>query len=93
MGKTDKMKGHNKNMEVLARTRAHVDFAHKLPACTVAENQLVPMCESQAKDTLGPWTSLHVVTDHIAIQGGFGKSPSQGQCVTMNDVRYVHVKK
>ena len=87
------MKGHNKNAENLARTRAHMSFCERLPACKDAENQLVPTCELRAKETIGPWKSVCILTDYIAIEGGFSKHPFQGQCVTMDDVRYVHVKK
>ena len=85
--------GHNKNKDVLTRARAQIEYIDIEPACTVAENQLVPMCTSKAKDTLGDWKSVHIRNDHIALQAGFSKVPFQGQCVTMDGVRYIHVKK
>ena len=73
-----KVLGHNKNKEVLKRARAQGEFADSVsePACTVAENQLVPMCSCQAQDTLGDWKSVTIRNDHIAIQAGFSKSVS-----------------
>ena len=85
--------GHNKNKDVLTRARAQIEYIDIELACTVAENQLVPMCTSKAKDTLGDWKSVHIRNDHIALQAGFSKVPFQGQCVTMDGVRYIHVKK
>ena len=88
-----KVTGHNKNKEVVARARTHIEFANKEFACTDAENQLEPMCKSQAKETFGAWTPVQILSDHIAMEAGFSKSAFQAQCVTYDGVRYVHVKK
>ena len=85
--------GHNKNLEVYQRTLAQSDFGNRQPACTNAENQLVPVCDVSAKEAFGEWKSAHILRDHIAIEAGFSKSAFQAQCVILDDTRFVHVKK
>ena len=85
--------GHNKNKEVSARARGHIEFAKKELACTVADHQLEPICKSAAKETFGAWTPVTIHHDQIAMEAGFSKTAYQAQCVTYDDLRYVHVKK
>ena len=63
------------------------------PATTSAENRLAPICESDAKAQLGAWKPAQILIDHVALEAGFSKQAFQAQCFTMDDVKYVRVKK
>ena len=63
------------------------------PACTNAEDALVPVCAPEAKQPLGEWQSANILTDHIAMEIGFSKHAYQAQCVTCEEQKFVHVKK
>ena len=63
------------------------------PACTNAENALVPVCAPEAKQSLGEWQSANILTDHIAMDIGFSKHAYQAQCVTCEEQKFVHVRK
>ena len=60
-------------------------------------DQLVPICEHDAKKNFGSWKPVQVLTDHIAIEAGFSKHSYQAQCVSLESDgatrRFVHVRK
>ena len=74
-------------------SRSLASLVCKMPANPSAENQLAPFCESDAKTQLGAWKPAQILIDHIALEAGFSKQAYQAQCFTMDDVKYVHVKK
>ena len=75
------------------RRRSLASLVSRHPAATSAENQLVPICESEAKVQFGAWKPTQILIDHVALEAGVSKQAFQAQCVTMEEAKFVHVKK